>query len=129
MYLSRAIAALLLAGTMAMPGHLCAGSLGTFGGKVVRSAAARSAEDPPGRWIYLQGKGGSVRRVEISAARYEYAVSIPAQARASTPADDLRQGAAIQVTAEQDENSGDWKARSILFLRLARARTVRSAAR
>lgn len=98
-----------------------AGSIGMFGGKIVQAAD----QNPPGKWIYVKGRGGSLRRVEISKARYEYSDAVPRAARARTPADDLKEGAVIQVAAEQD-GSGEWIAKSILILRLSKQSLLRS---
>ena len=95
-----------------------------FAGKVVEAAA----ENPPGKWIYVKGRGGMVRRVEISKASYSYSDAVPQSTRAPKPADDLKDGAVIQVAAEQD-GAGEWIAQSILFLRLSKQKLVQSSAR
>lgn len=119
---ARLTAMLLLAGCLALPA--VAGSVGMFGGRIVPAAD----QNPPGKWIYVKGRGGALRRVEISKARYEYAESVPAAARSRTPSDDLKEGAVIQVAAEQD-GAGEWVAKSILFVRLAQHKLVQSSAR
>jgi len=120
--LPRSIAALLLL-LLAIPA--AAGSLGTFAGKVIPPPD----DDTSGKWLYVKGRGGTLRRVEISQARYEYSDEVPRAARARVPADDLRAGAVVQVAAEQD-GSGEWVARTILFLRLApQQKLVQSSAR
>ena len=118
----RLAAVLCLGSCLLVPAF--AGSVGMFAGKVVEAAA----EKPPGKWIYISGRGGTVRRVEISKARYSYSDEVPQATRSSKPADDLRDGAVIQVAAEQD-GSGEWIAQSILFLRLSKQKLVRSSTR
>ena len=86
-----------------------------FGGKVVRS----DGQDPPGKWVYIKGRSGSMRRVEVSKARFEYLDSVPAASRSAKPADDLKDGAVVQVTAEQDKHSGEWIASAVVFVRLS----------
>jgi hypothetical protein len=97
------------------------GAVGMFGGKVVQGAG----QNPPGKWVYIKGRGGSLRRVEVSNARFDYASSVPRGARAAIPADDLKDGTVVQVSAEQDGN-GEWVARSVLILQLANQRVLRS---
>ncbi|MBI2677498.1 MAG: hypothetical protein HYX28_01810 [Candidatus Koribacter versatilis] len=92
-----------------------AGTSGNFGGKVVKPAAVKN---PPGKWLYITGRPGMLRRVEISNTRFEYAESVPRAARAPLPAADLKDGTLVQVTAEQDK-AGEWIAQSVLILRLA----------
>jgi hypothetical protein len=104
-----------------LPALAAAGAVGMFGGKVVQGAA----QNPPGKWVYIKGRGGSLRRVEVSKARFDYAASVPRAARAGNPADDLKDGTVVQVSAEQDD-SGEWIARSILILQLANQQVLRS---
>lgn len=117
--MSRALATFVLLAFLAA--H--AGSVGTFAGKVVHGEAEKS---PPGKWLYVQARGGSLRRVEISRASFDYAASIPEAERSAAPADDLRDGALVQVTAEQDKQSREWVARSVVILRLSRDPALRS---
>jgi hypothetical protein len=98
-----------------------AGPVGMFGGTVVRSAM----HDPPGKWVYIKGRGRSVRRVEVSKARFEYAASIPRTARSAIPADDLKEGTLVQVAATQDK-VGEWIAQSVLILRVPDQEVLRS---
>ncbi len=102
-----------------------AGSIGMFGGKVVRNAG----QDPPGKWIYIKGRSGSMRRVEVSKAHFEYLDSVPRASRSAKPLDDLKDGAVVQVTAEQDQRSGEWIATAVLFVRLSSQPLVQSSAR
>ena len=99
------------------------GPVGMFGGTVVRS----TMQDPPGKWVYIRGRGRTVRRVEVSKARFEYAASVPRTARSAIPADDLKEGTVVQVAATQDK-AGEWIAQSVLILRLPDQEVLRSAA-
>ena len=101
-----------------------AASVGMFGGRVVRS----NGQDPPGKWIYIKGRSGSMRRVEVSKARFEYLDSVPRASRSAKPVDDLKDGAVVQVTAEQDKRSGEWVATAVLFLRLSSRPLAQSSA-
>ncbi len=100
------------------------GSVGMFGGKIVEGAA----QNPPGKWIYVKGARAMIRRVEISKAKLNYADSVPRQSRAASPGDDLKDGALVQVAAEQDR-SGEWIGKSVLILRLSQERVVQSSVR
>src|SRR2546423_11402083 len=91
-----------------------AGTVGMFGGKVVQGVA----KNPPGKWVYIRGRAGMLRRVEVSNARFDYAASVPRAARSAIPADDLKDGTLVQVAAEQDK-AGEWVARSVIILHLA----------
>jgi hypothetical protein len=97
-----------------------AGTVGTFGGRVVKIATEQGD-----RWIYIKGSNGLGRRVEISRARIVYAEEVPASARAADPAADLRPGAVVEVTAELDAR-GEWRAQSIQIIRVARPDAERS---
>jgi hypothetical protein len=101
-----------------------AGSVGMFGGKIVDG----TAQNPPGKWIYVRGARATIRRVEISRAKLKYADSVPRASRAAKASDDLKGGALVQVAAEQDA-SGEWIGRSVLILRLSQQWLVESSAR
>ena len=113
---------LFLSVMMALPA--LAGSVGMFGGRVVHS----DGQDPPGKWIYIKGRSGSMRRVEVSKAHFEYLDSVPRALRSAKPADDLKDGAVVQVTAEQDKRSGEWVATAVVFVRLSSQSLVQSSA-
>gem|GEM_PF-5454783 len=106
------IAAVCVVGFLAPA--LGAEPVGMFGGTVVRGGA----QDPPGKWIYVRGRGSMVRRVEISKASIDYSTSVPRAARSAIATDDLREGTLVQVAASQDK-TGEWVARSVLIMRLA----------
>lgn len=87
---------------------LYAGPSGTFLGTLV-SASGNHAE---ARWIYVKGKNGVIRRVEVSAAKVAYADSVPREQRTQPAASALQPGTEIRVTAAQDAN-GEWRASRI----------------
>jgi len=91
-----------------------AGVPGTFRGKVVEDG--QRAPNPS--WIYVQGRNGSVRRVEISHARIEYDDGVPASSRLPEPANALIAGAEVRVTAEQGSD-GEWHASRVEILKVA----------
>jgi hypothetical protein len=97
-----------------------AGTPGVFQGQVYQ-------DQKPG-WIFVQGRNGMLRRVEVSQARVVYASSVPAVDRARDPAADLVQGAEVRVTAEQDR-AGEWRASRIEIVRISRGRNSRPQAR
>ena len=98
-----------------------AATAGTFGGTVVQGAG----KNPPGKWVYIKARPGTLRRVEVSKARFDYAASIPRAARSAIPVDDLKDGTLVRVTAEQD-GAGEWVAQSVLILRIADQQVLRS---
>jgi hypothetical protein len=96
---------------------LHAGTPGSFRGTIVGAASGKN-------WIYVQGRNGTARRVEISRARITYDADVPAAARDSHAADALVAGAEVRVTAEQSSD-GEWRASRIEILKTA-ANTQRS---
>lgn len=101
---------------------MMAGPEGSFRGTIV---------DPPqpspgNNWIYVQGRNGAARRVEISRAKVIYDEDVPAANRASNPSDALVPGAEVRVTAEQGSD-GEWWASSVEILKAA-AKTEQKAA-
>jgi len=87
---------------------LYAGPSGTFLGTLVSASGSRSEA----RWLYVKGKNGVIRRVEVSAAKVAYADSVPREQRKQPAATALQPGAEIRVTASQDAN-GEWRASRI----------------
>lgn len=89
-----------------------AGTPGSFRGKIVENASSSPADK---NWIYVQGRNGMVRRVEISHAHIEYDEDVPASDRSRTARQALVPGAEVRVTAEQGSD-GEWKASEIEIL-------------
>ena len=89
-----------------------AGTPGSFRGIVVESP---DKEKSAGRWIYVKGKNGMMRRVEISKAKVSYGESVPKTRREEVPDLSLTPGAEIRVIAEQ-ESDGEWHATEIELL-------------
>jgi hypothetical protein len=87
---------------------------GSFRGKIVEGA--QSAADP--NWIYVQGRNGMIRRVEISHAQVDYDAGVEASGRRRKPQDALTAGAEVRVTAEQGSD-GEWRATRIEVLKPA----------
>lgn len=89
-----------------------AGTPGSFRGTIVDASGATTGK----RWIYVQGRNGMARRVEITRARVIYDNDVAAPKTGSNPADALTVGAEVRVTAEQGSD-GEWKASRIEILR------------
>lgn len=102
---------LVLAGlVLLMAGAAAAGTSGSFRGQVVeRPAGASSA------WIYVRGRNGMIRRVEISKAKVEYDENVPAAERSKVPRETLVEGTEVRVTAEQGDD-GEWRASRVEVL-------------
>jgi hypothetical protein len=90
-----------------------AGTPGIFQGRVYQDHKAAAG------WIYVQGRNGMLRKVEVSRARVVYGASVPAADRAPDPARDLIQGAEVRVTAEQD-GAGEWRAIQVEIVKVQR---------
>ena len=102
---------------------LLAGTPGSFRGTIV---------DAPGssgkNWIYVQGRNGTARRVEISRADVSYDEDVPQANRVKDPSEALVPGAEVRVTAEQGSD-GEWTASTIEILKAAAKPQQRAAVR
>ena len=87
---------------------LHAGPSGTFIGTLVSSSGSRTEA----LWIYVRGKNGVIRRVEISTAKVAYGEGVPREQRKQPAAAALEPGTEIRVTATQDAK-GEWRASRI----------------
>ncbi len=90
----------------------CIATPGSFRGTIVDNPSAVKG------WIYVQGRNGSARRVEISRAKILYGDDVPAAARRPKPEEALIPGTEVRVTAEQD-NDGEWHATQVEILKAA----------
>jgi hypothetical protein len=90
---------------------LNAGTPGSFRGTIVDGPAAEKG------WIYIQGRNGMARRVEISHAQVSYDEEVPAAERRSKPEEALVVGTEVRVTAEQGSD-GEWKASEVEILKV-----------
>ena len=93
---------------LALASGLHAGPSGTFLGTLVSASGSRAEA----RWIYVKGKNGVIRRVEISTAKVAYGEGFPREQRKQPAVAALEPGTEIRVTATQD-NSGEWHASRI----------------
>jgi len=91
-----------------------AGTPGSFRGTIVDSPNGTAAKN----WIYVQGRNGMARRVEISHARVSYDEDVPAADRRGRPEEALTAGTEVRVTAELGSD-GEWRASRIEILRAA----------
>jgi hypothetical protein len=89
---------------------LAAATPGSFRGKIVEGPSPAEKN-----WLYIQGRNGMVRRVDISHARVEYDDDVPAASRSRNPQEALRPGADVRVTAEQGSD-GEWRASRVEIL-------------
>ena len=88
-----------------------AGTPGSFRGTIVDGP-----HDAGKNWIYVQGRNGMARRVDISHARVSYDESVPTATRLAKPEDALTTGAEVRVTAEQGSD-GEWRASQVEILK------------
>jgi hypothetical protein len=85
---------------------------GSFRGTIVDNPNAAKG------WVYVQGRNGTARRVEISRAKILYDEDVPATERRPKPEEALTPGAEVRVTAEQDSD-GEWHATQVEILKPA----------
>ncbi len=101
-------ALVVLTGTL-----LFGGTPGSFRGTVVES---EDGTQSPG-WIYVRGRNGSIRRVDIRRAKVDYDPDSGGE-HPKNAANDLRPGTEVRVTAEQGDD-GEWKASRVEVLKPA----------
>ena len=81
---------------------------GTFRGVLV-DAPAKSKSDG---WVFVKGKNGMLRKVEIRQATVRYEDGFPQEKRDRSPRAALRPGIEVRVTATQG-NDGEWHASDV----------------
>jgi hypothetical protein len=79
--------------------------LGVFQGTIIKASK---------QYLYVQGKSGFVRKVNVMHAVVEYDEQFPARSRRSRPSDGLKVAALVRITAEQKNQS--WHASEVLIL-------------
>ena len=62
--------------------------------------------------IFVMGRNGALRKVQVGSARVSYDVNIPTKFRLKPPSQSLKHGAEVRVEAEEDGH-GLWRARRI----------------
>lgn len=102
---TRSILAVILGFLLFVPG-IDAKITGVFQGKIIKASA---------RYLYVQGKTGFVRKVDVATASVEYDEDFPARGRLKKPSDALKVSAHVLVRAEQ--RKGKWKASEVLILK------------
>jgi hypothetical protein len=101
----------LVAGLIVMvTAELLAATPGSFRGKIVEGPIAAEKN-----WLYIQGRNGMVRRVDVSHSRVEYDEDVPAAGRSRNPQDALKPGVDVRITAVQGSD-GEWRASLIEIL-------------
>ena len=103
---------LLVASLVLLSTALLAGTPGVFRGTLVSGPGNEKID---GRWIYVKGRNGTLRRVEISRAKVIYMDSVPEAKREKMPETALKPGAVVRVTAQQDKD-GEWRAEEVELL-------------
>lgn len=81
---------------------------GTFRGVVVEAPKTSRVEG----WIFVKGKNGMLRRVEIKSATVHYEDTFPAAKRKAPPQESLKPGIEVRVTATQGKD-GEWHASEV----------------
>jgi hypothetical protein len=96
-----------------------AATSGSFRGTVVEGEKGAPQEG----WLYVRGRNGAIRRVDISHAAVAYDETVPADERKSSPREQLAVGAEVRVTAEQGSD-GEWRASRIEIIKPAPGRSA-----
>src|SRR5919109_4494724 len=65
--------------------------------------------------IFVMGRNGSLRRVDVAGAKVSYSEDVPVQIRRKQPSKHLKHGAEVRVLAEENGH-GMWRARSVEIL-------------
>lgn len=109
---------------LGLAGLAGAGTPGSFRGTIIDGPHGGAGTN----WIYVQGRNGTARRVDISHARVSYDEDVPTATRLAKPEDALISGAEVRVTAEQGSD-GEWKASEVEILKAAATEQRRTASR
>ena len=91
---------------------LASATPGSFRGTIVENPNATRG------WIYVQGRNGTARRVEVAHAKIEYDEDVPAAERSTKAEDMLIPGSEVRITAEQGSD-GEWHAERVEILKSA----------
>ena len=95
-----------------------AGALPLFATKgVFQGLVVEGTKREAGRYIYVAGRGGSMRRVNIQKCRVRFGADVPPSQRVANASESLKDSAEVRVTAEQG-NDGEWVASDIVILKL-----------
>lgn len=92
---------------------------GVFQGRVVDGTKREQ-----GKYIYVAGPTGLMRRVNIQNCRVRFDASVPLRQRVHNASESLKESAEVRVTAEQRDD-GEWVATEILILKLPQVDRVR----
>jgi hypothetical protein len=85
---------------------------GVFQGRVVEGNKREA-----GKYIYIAGRSGYMRRVNIQKCQIRFDNGVPPSQRIRSAAEYLRDDAEVRITADQAEN-GEWVAIEVLILKL-----------
>jgi hypothetical protein len=87
---------------------LLAGTPGTFRGVLVEGPTSSRADG----WVFIKGKNGLLRKVEIKRADVRYEEKFPEEKRKKAPKLALKPGIEVRVTATQGSD-GEWHASQV----------------
>lgn len=122
MRVTRFVAACFLTALLTSITH--AGTPGSFRGTVVEGDQGAPKEG----WLYVRGRNGNIRRVDISQAAVAYDENVPADERKPSPREQLVIGAEVRVTAEQGTD-GEWRASRVEIIKPAASKTAQELSR
>jgi hypothetical protein len=81
---------------------------GTFRGILVEAPTASRTDG----WIFVKGKNGMLRKVEIKSAAIHYEDTFPTAKRKASAKSSLKPGIEVRVTATQGKD-GEWHASEV----------------
>jgi hypothetical protein len=108
--MNRRSAVLLLLTTLVFCPLSEAKILGVFQGKIIQKTSTKSGR----QLVYVQGKNGFVRKVDVARAVVEYDEDFPVETRLAKPAQALTVSAEVRITGQQKKNV--WLAEEVLIL-------------
>jgi hypothetical protein len=108
--MNRRVPVLVLLLTLVLCPFSGAKILGVFQGRIIKATATKSGK----QWLYVQGKTGFVRKVDVAKAVVEYDDDYPVGARVAKPAQALTVSAEVRITAQQKKDV--WLADEVLIL-------------
>lgn len=117
----RNLGACLLVATV-LAGLAVAATPGSFRGTVVEGENGAPKEG----WLYVRGRNGSIRRVDVTQATFAYDEDVAADQRKAPAREAAGIGADVRVTAEQGSD-GEWRASRVEIVNPAAARSANGA--
>jgi len=111
--------ALWLMSATILAGLAWAATPGSFRGTVVEGESGA----PKQGWLYVRGRNGSIRRVDVTQASFAYDEDVETDQRKRPAREAAGIGADVRVTAEQGSD-GEWRASRVEVVKPAPSRSA-----